>query len=78
MKSLKENFKMEEVLVSIRPSERPYLIFFQLYSVSYSPLSLKKVTIDVLIDIVFFFGDAMGPGRRNRCKQPTYVPPREF
>ena len=53
MKSLKENFKMEEVLVSIRPSERPYLIFLQLYSVSYSPLSLKKVTIDVLIDIIF-------------------------
>ena len=28
--------------------------------------------------ISIFFGDAMGPGRRNRCKQPTYVPPREF
>ena len=55
MKSLKENFKMEEVLVYIRPSERPYLIFLQLYSVSYSPLSLKKVTIDVLIDINFFW-----------------------
>ena len=54
MKSLKENFKMEEVFVSIQPSERPYLIFLQSYSVTYTPLSLKKVTIDVLIDIIFF------------------------
>ncbi|KAK2559500.1 hypothetical protein P5673_018146 [Acropora cervicornis] len=63
MKSLKENFKMEEVLVSIRPSERPYLTFLQLYSVSYSPLSLKKLASDNYVkslDFNILIGEMFG------------------